>query len=424
MTSGADATHGADGSVAVDGAGTGRSLGRPFRTVWLSVLVSSTGDGMFVTAFPLLAAMLTRDPRLIAGVTIALRLPWLLLALFTGTIADRLDKRRLLIAADVGRMMIVAVLGVAVLADAATIWMLYVCAFLLTTGDTLHVNTAQALLPDIVEQPQLLQANARFASAQFAAAQFAGPPLGVAAYQASASVPFFADAVSFAGSAALASRLPKNSRVRSDVVIGTRASLRGDMLEAVCFVWSSPLYRVICGTLAFSNFFYFGALSLLVLYTEEHLGSGTGVYSLLFVGSAAGTVLTRWFVSGMVRRLGAARSLALPLWLWAVPLLGMVLSESPVVAVAMMTLLGVGTGIWIAVNSTVRQAITPPHLLGRANAIYRTVSWGVVPFGAAFGGFMAHQFGLLAPFVVAGVAAVPLALAGPWLFRSATAHLR
>ena len=59
--------------------------------VWLSVVVSSTGDGMFITAFPLLAAMLTRDPLLIAGVTMASRLPWLFFSMVTGAIADRMD---------------------------------------------------------------------------------------------------------------------------------------------------------------------------------------------------------------------------------------------------------------------------------------------------------------------------------------------
>ena len=122
-----------------------RSLGSDFRAVWLSVVVSSTGDGMFITALPLMAALLTRDPVLIAGITIAQRLPWLLLSMFTGAVADRMDRRRLMIGADVARFVVVGVLGVAIVFDAANIWMLYVCAFLLGTGETLHVNAAQAL---------------------------------------------------------------------------------------------------------------------------------------------------------------------------------------------------------------------------------------------------------------------------------------
>jgi MFS family permease len=384
-----------------------RSIGRNFRLVWLSVLVSSTGDGMFVTAFPLLAVMLTRDPRLIAGVTIALRLPWLVMSMFTGAIADRFNRRRLMIIADVGRLVVVGVLGVAVLAGAANIWMLYVCAFLLTTGDTLHVNAAQALLPAIVQQRDLLQANARFGSAQIVSAQFVGPPLGVAAFGAAASAPFLADAVSFAGSAALVASLP-------DVPAPDRAAsrVRDDLLEGIRFTWRSKAFRRIAGPLAVGNFFFFAATSLLVLYTDDHLGAGEVVYSLLFIGSAVGAVCARFMVSPLVRRFGEVNTMVIPLWLWSLPMLGMAATRSPVIAIAMYFFVGLGTGLWIATNTTVRQRITPPALLGRMNAVYRTVSWGVVPFGAAFGGFVAHEWGLLAPFVIAGVACTPLAVFG------------
>ncbi len=156
-----------------------RSIGNDFRAVWTSVLVSSMGDGMFITAFPLLAATLTTDPVLIAGVTIASRLPWLLFSLVTGAIADRTDRRRLMIGADMIRFVIVGALGVAIVADIINVWMLFACAFLLGTLETLHVNAGQAILPALVAPTDLLQANARFGSAQIAAAQFGGPPQGV-----------------------------------------------------------------------------------------------------------------------------------------------------------------------------------------------------------------------------------------------------
>ncbi|MEQ1699371.1 MAG: MFS transporter, partial [Ilumatobacteraceae bacterium] len=165
-----------------------RSIGARFRLVWVSVIISSTGDGVFVTALPLLAATLTGDPVLIAGITIATRLPWLVLSMFTGAIADRMDRRRLMIFADLARFVVVGLLGVSVLADTADIWQLYVCAFLRGAGETRHVNAAQAILPDLVEPDDLMQANARFGSAQIASAQFAGPPFGVALFHASLTV--------------------------------------------------------------------------------------------------------------------------------------------------------------------------------------------------------------------------------------------
>lgn len=373
--------------------------------MWLSVVVSSTGDGMFITALPLMAALLTRDPVLIAGITIAQRLPWLLLSMFTGAVADRMDRRRLMIGADVARFVVVGVLGVAIVFDAANIWMLYVCAFLLGTGETLHVNAAQALVPAIVEPDELLQANARFASAQIAAAQFVGPPLGVAAFNAAASVPFLADAVSFAGSAALVSGLRDVHQVEQPTT-----GVMADVREGMRFMWRTPALRRMTTILTAINFAYFGAVSLLVLYNDELLGGTTITYTALFVAGALGTVVTRFFVSAVTRRLGEVRTLVTAVWLWAVALVGMSTTSVAAVAIASYGVLGVGTGLWWTVNSTVRQRITPPRLRGRMNAAYRTVSWGVVPVGAAFGGLVAKWFGLRAPFVVGAVMLVLIAL--------------
>lgn len=185
-----------------------RSLGAPFRAVWLSVAISGTGDGMFLTAFPLLATAMTRDAVLIVGVTVASRLPWLLFSLVTDAIADRFDRRRLMVLADIVRCAVVGGLGFAVLADDARIWLLYLCAFALGIAETLHANAAQAILPVIVEPEQLVAANARLTGTQVMTEQFVGPPLGAALYGAASSVPFLVDAVSFGVSAGLIASLP------------------------------------------------------------------------------------------------------------------------------------------------------------------------------------------------------------------------
>ena len=389
-----------------------RSIGRDFRLVWLSVLVSSTGDGMFVTALPLMAAVLTRDPRLIAGITIATRLPWLVLALVTGAIADRMDRRRLMIGADLARLLIVGVLALLIVFDAANIWLLYVAAFLVGTGDTLHVNAGQAILPKLVEPRHLLEANARFGTAQLASAQFAGPPLGVAAFNAATALPFVADAVTFAGSAALVAALPDVHQVEP-----ATTSVRHDVVDGLRFLWRNAGIRRITLILTFINFFYFAAYSLLVLYNDEHLRSGPATYSLFFVGSGVGIIASRALLGPLVARFGLVRATGVSFWFWAVMLVGMPLTSTAWVAVALQVMLGLGSGLWIALNTTIRQNLTPSTMLGRMNAAYRAVSWGVVPFGAAFGGFVAHRWGLLAPFRLAGYAMLPICIFSGRLLR-------
>ena len=385
-----------------------RSIGRPFRLVWASVLVSSTGDGMFVTAFPLLAATLTLDPVLIAGVTIASRLPWLV-AMISGAIADRTDRRRLMILADLFRLVVVGALGLVIALGVVQLWMLYVCAFLLGMAETLHVNAAQAMLPMIVGDHHLLDANARFASAQTAAAQFVGPPMGSVLFNAAASLPFLSDAASFAGSALLIAQLPADRPVAPPA---TR--LRADVREGFEFIRGHRAMRRMAGVLAIINFFYFAAIALLVLYTSQQLHSGKVVYTALFVGAAAGTVLSRWFVGPLTRRFGLVLTLTIAFWMWALSVAGMAVTGNGLVAIAMFVVLGFGNGLWLTLNTTLRQRLTPNRLLGRMNAAYRTVSWGVVPFGAAFGGVFARLFGLRAPFIAAAVVLTLIAIfAGP-----------
>ena len=368
-------------------------------------MVSSAGDGMFLTAFPLLAAILTRDPVLIAGVTIASRLPWLMFSLFTGALADRMDRRKLMIGADLIRLVIVGLLGIAILTDVVNIWMLYLSAFLLGTCETLHVNAAQGLIPAIVKPEDLLEANARFASGQIVAAQFIGPPLGVAMFNASMSLPFLADAATFAGSAALVARVPDEHAVEPPTT-----KILQDIKEGIRYTIETVSLRRLTEILMVVNFFYFAANSLLVLYNEDLLGGNKVTFTALSIGAASGTVISRFFLDKITTKLGKTRTLQVSLWAWAIATIGLAVAWEPILAIVMHLVLGLGSGWWIALNTTLRQQITPTRMLGRMNAVSRTVTWGIVPFGALFGGIAARVFGLRGPFIISAVVMTSYAL--------------
>ncbi len=367
---------------------------------------------MFVTAFPLLAAILTRDPVLIAGITISTRLPWLLFSIFTGAIADRMDRRKLMIGADIVRMVIVGVLGASILLDAVAIWQLYVCAFLLGICETLHVNAAQAFIPAVVRQDQLLPANARFASAQIVSTQFIGPPLGVAMFNAAHALPFVADAVTFAGSAGLIAAIPDEHAVEKPT---TR--FRDDVLDGLRYLRDHKALRRLTEILAFVNFFYFAAISLLVLYNDEILGGSDITFTALSVSAAVGTVISRFFIQRLADAKGTTTTMVISMWLWAIATTVMALTSNPSIAIASNAVLGIGTGLWLSLNTTLRQQLTPSRMLGRMNAASRTVSWGIVPFGAAFGGFAARFLGLRGPFILSAISMVGCAIIGRRLLR-------
>ncbi|NDD86501.1 MAG: MFS transporter [Actinobacteria bacterium] len=367
---------------------------------------------MFVTAFPLLAAILTRDPVLIAGITISTRLPWLLFSIFTGAIADRMDRRKLMIGADIVRMVIVGALGASILLDAVAIWQLYVCAFLLGICETLHVNAAQAFIPAIVRQDQLLPANARFASAQIVSTQFIGPPLGVAMFNAAHALPFVADAITFAGSAGLIASIPDEHAVEKPTT-----KFRDDVLDGLRYLRDHKALRRLTEILAFVNFFYFAAISLLVLYNDDILGGNRLTFTALSVSAAVGTVISRFFIQRLVDSRGTTTTMVISMWLWAIATTVMALTSNSSIAIASNAVLGIGTGLWLSLNTTLRQQLTPSRMLGRMNAASRTVSWGIVPFGAAFGGISARFLGLRGPFILSAISMVGCAIIGRRLLR-------
>jgi MFS family permease len=360
---------------------------------------------MFLTAFPLLAALLTRDPILISGITIATKLPWLLFSLFTGAISDRMDRRRLMIGSDIARFAIVASLAATIVTDHSNIWVLYTCAFSLGICETLHTNCAQAILPDLISPDQLMDANARFTSAQVTSAQFVGPSLGVILFNTASAIPFAANAITFAGSAALIKAIPNVHGVESPT---TR--LRDDMLDGIKFLRDNPVLRRLTAILATLNFFYFAAAALLVLYTSDLLHSGELTFTALSVGAALGTVASRFLVGPLSKRLKSSGIITFALWVWAITSVGIAFTSSRYVAIASYIILGIGNGLWMIVNTTLRQQLTPARMLGRMNAAFRTVSWGVVPFGAAFGGVTARYLGLRGPFIIYAVVMVGCAV--------------
>ena len=178
-------------------------LGPEYRKLWTASTVSNLGDGVTEVAAPLLAATLTRDPVLVAGLAFAHRLPWLLFTLVSGALVDRLDRRRIMWTADAVRTAMIGLLGLAVYAGLANLPLLYAVFFVLGTAETLFDNASQAILPAVVDREKLEKANGRLFGAQLVANEFAGPPLGGILFAAAAAAPFLLDAGTFAAAAAL-----------------------------------------------------------------------------------------------------------------------------------------------------------------------------------------------------------------------------
>jgi MFS family permease len=180
-----------------------RPHGGGFHALWLATASSNLGDGVALVAAPLLAATLTADPAAIAGLTFAQRVPWLLFPLLGGVLADRLDRRRLMVGVACARAALVGALAAALLTGHASLPLLYAVFFLLSSGETLFDTAATTILPALVPREELPRANARLSAALTVTNQFVGPPLGGALFAIAVALPFLAGAGGLAAAALL-----------------------------------------------------------------------------------------------------------------------------------------------------------------------------------------------------------------------------
>jgi len=382
-------------------------LGPAYWRLWWASAVSTTGDGVLVAALPLLAVTLTKNPLMISLVTAAEFLPWLLLSLPVGLMVDRHDRATLMWRAQVLQGSVIGVLAVLVLARWTDIAVLSVAAFGLGVGEVVFSNASQSVLPQLVRADQLPAANGNQYAVQTIGQEFAGPPLGSLLFTAAArAVPFGLAAVSFAGSAALLTRLPKHPP--ESVPDGTG---RSRVAEGLRWLLGHRLLRVVAVLLGVSSFANTMGLATLVLLVTETLKLNSRFYGLLLAAAAVGSVLGGLLNPRLTRRLGQVPSLVIAMGAVSVIYIGIGLAPNAPVLAALEVGNGFVVTMWNIVTVTLRQRLVPNDMLGRVNSAYRMIGWGLMPVGAVAGGFVAHTAslhvpyapGLRAPYVIAGV---------------------
>ncbi|MGD1218133.1 MFS transporter [Streptomyces krungchingensis] len=370
-----------------------------FGRLWTAAVVSRFGDALRNSALPLLAVRLTDDPLVIASVTACGYLPWLLFGLLGGAIADRVDQRRAMGAVDAVRGALVAGFALTVALGHASIVLLIVLAFSLTTLQTLFDNASTALLPSLVDREALGSANARLMTGQqLAGGLLAGPfvPLLLAA---GAAVPFTADAVTYLLAAALVASLrirpprreprPAGSTLRAEVAVGLRALWRDRVLRAVCT--ATLLCNIGMGAL----------IATLVLHVTHWLHTGDAGYAAAMTAYAVGSFCGGFLAQRVAGRVGRARSLLVAGCVQTSSLLLIGTVRHLGALLAGMALLGLMNMVWNVNQVTLMQQRSPESMVGRISAAFRTTSTSGAPLGALLGGAVAGAYGLNGPALLA-----------------------
>ncbi len=390
--------------------------------------VSNIGDGMVQAAAPLLTLSLTSDTRLIAGVSFASTLPWLVLTLPAGVYIDRFERKHLMVIVNIIRAVLFGVIAVAAATQNLNIWMFMGILVGVGACEVIFDMSAQAFLPSIVPEELLEKANGRLYSIEMICNSFLGLPLGAWLFVMAVGVPFGVNAAAVAMAAALVAsiRIPVVDGATDSDVAGAAApvrSFRKDLREGMQWLWASELVRTLAIMLGIINMATMFGSAIFVKYAADELGVTGSGFGLLLSVMAVGSIVGGLIGDRITKRLGVARAIILAYAIFG--LVGIVYVVVPrvwaiTIAVAIS---GVASTMWNIVTVSLRQRIIPTELFGRVNSVYRFIGTGSMAIGALAGGFIAYRFGLRAPYLASTIVGLAgLAWGAPILLRQLKLH--
>ncbi|UYO96157.1 MFS transporter [Microbacterium sp. M28] len=378
-----------------------RRMGRDFRWLLASSWTSNVGDGVALAAAPLLIASMTSSPILVASGAILQFLPWLVFGLHAGAIADRFDRRRLVMFANAARAIVLAALCVFLITDTANIWIVLAVAFLYGTAEVFVDTAGSTLLPMIVKPADLGIGNARLQAGYLVANQFAGPPLGAFLFAAGTAWPFLVEVLCVTLAIVLVSRMARTPVPPRE----EHAPVHTDIAQGLRWLWRNPPVRTLVLIILVFNVTWAAPWGVLVLYATEHLHMGAVGYGALTTASAAGGLLATMSFGWLERHISFATLMRVVLSLEVLMHLAFALTTTGWVALVIMVVFGFYAFIWGTISTTVRQRLVPTELQGRIASVNMVGVFGGMVLGQALGGVIAQFWGLTAPWWFAFVGA-------------------
>ena len=423
-----------------------KKLGASYWRLWTATAISNLGDGISGVAYPWVASAVTRSPLLIAAAGFASRLPWLIFTLHAGVITDRFDRRKLIVAMDSARGVLTLIVGAIVLlnrdslpslndltslTDLETNWPLYltlvITAFLFGLSEVLRDNSAQTLMPSVVDKESLEKANGRMWSAESLTNSFIGPPLGSLIIGIAIFLPFFVDAVSFFVAVALIASIKGSFKPVHDTP-REKLNFKAEIKEGFAWLWAHNLLRPLAIILGCMNGLGTMVGATFILFAQEVLHTSVFEFALLGTAGAIGGIIGGIMAPKISAKLGSGPSLWFALAMG--PIGDVVIGTASTWHIVwVLTIFGSLTAIlWNTITVSLRQSIIPTHLLGRVNSVYRFFAWGSIPIGMFLGGgvvaianhFVSRETALRLPYLIGAVLGTLLfILAAPKLTTSA-----
>jgi MFS family permease len=375
----------------------------------LSSFFDNFGDGMRLAAFPLLAVHVTHSPAAIATVTAVQGLPWLL-GPAIGALVDRTDRRRLMVAADAARGVMVAVLAAAALVHAAGLPLIYLTAAVSGIGSAVRGTASVACVPRLVDSEGLDRANGQIVAGGIVGGSLAGPAAGGWLFGLAAALPFAASAGAIGVAILLLLTLPDVFRpLRQPGAVVTSA--RWNLTAGLAWVRRDREIRNLALALGVISAMDAAWFAVLVLYVTRLLHQAPGTYGVLLTVGSVGGIAAGAGGARLTRRVGPWGSVLVAGLAMAGSQFVLGLTGNVFVAAAMLAASSAAFALFNMTAATMRQRRVPDELQGRVSGLFGAIAGGTEALGAVAGGVIASAAGIRTAVLVG---AAPIALVVLW----------
>ena len=375
-----------------------------------------------MAAGPLLALSLTSDARLIAAVTFATMLPWLILSLPAGVYLDRHDRQKIMFRANLVRGVVFALIAISATLEILNIYLLIAASAVAGVCELFFDMSSQAFLPAIVDPQSLELANSRLYVSQIISNGFVGLPFGAWIFVIAIGAPFAVNALALI----VAAFLIRSIKVKfgSKIVVNQQNSFSIELRQGLSWLWKHDLLRTLAIMLGVANMCGMFAQAVFVKFARDELGLGARGFGILLAAISIGSILGGLIGETVSKRLGSTTAIILAYVIFAVSdVIPGLFPEIWAVALSGVVMAIAGT-TWNVITVSMRQRLIPSELFGRVNSVYRFIGTGSTAFGALIGGQIAFTFGLRATYLASGfVLLIALITLSPVFFRAAKIYI-
>ena len=388
---------------------------RSFLLFWLARNVSLAGSVITGVVLPILIFQQTGSALQTSLLATFNVLPYLTFGLFAGAVADRVDRKRLMVLCDGVNALLLVSIPLAAALDALTVPHIYAVALLSASAFVWFDAANFGALPALVGREHVLEANSLIWSSGTVIEIIAPSLAGVLAATLGAANAISLDAASYSVSALLLLLIVRSFNVaRNTTGSAARSRMGADIREGLKFLWHHELVRSLT-LLGFGVSFTSGAVtSLLVVYAVRALGlpQNDARIGLLYTAGAIGALLASLWLPQLVRRFAVGRITLVGIFANLASLIGVILAPNIWVGLIVYALWSFCYSLVVINGISLRQMVTPEHLLSRVNVTARMIAWGGSPFGAAIGGLLAETFDIRTAYLLVGIGVATSALIG------------